>query len=172
MNTNFVNLGHKLSRFSVRFYIILSWLVGLILGLHIIPALTMPAGAFAKPLVSDVRHFPLWWLFSILPLVLAIIFVQIRKPHSIPFLCLAKSLLLGFSLFILSEQFPFGTWLAALLFIFPDIISGCLLLWFSLRQGTTKQPCFSLDVAVILFIQTAALCFDVYLIAPLLQKLF
>lgn len=172
MHTNCVNSGRKINRFGNHFYIIFTWLCGLILGLHIIPAVMVKLKTLSTVHIPELLHFPTWWLASVLSLLLAIVLVRVKKWFALPFLCLAKSLLLGFSLYILSMLFPSGTWLAALLFVFPDIVNGCLLLWFSLRQGERKQTRFLSDAVTVLLIQAAAICFDLYFIAPFLQKLF
>lgn len=155
-----------------RFYIISAWLLGLILGLHIIPAIMEQGEALSPMCFPEHRYFLTWWLSSGLPLLLAMIFVRFNRLFVLPFLCLAKALLFGFSLFILSKQFLSGSWLAMLLFMFPDVVSGCLLLWFLLRQREGKQPHFLTDAAVVLLSQSAVLCLDFYFIAPFVQKLF
>lgn len=172
MHTKSTSLRCMLHNFGSRFYIISAWLLGLILGLHIIPALMEQGGTLSTVHLPERRYFLAWWLSSGLPLLLAVIFVRLNRLFALPFLCLSKALLLGFSLFILSKRFSSGSWLAMLLFMFPDIVSSCLLLWFLFRQREGKQFRFLTDTAVILLSQSAVLCFDFYFVAPFLQTLF
>lgn len=163
-------LNMVFSHCDLRFYIILSWCIGLILGLHIIPLSFHRLNLALHSDYSGHRHFLSLLLTSFIPLMLTFFCIQFKKVYILPILCFLKATFFGFSLFLMRVYFSSGAWLAAILFLFTDLVNVCLLLWFWLRQGKSSTVTVRKDTIILSAILICTCCFDHFAISPFLQR--
>ena len=156
----------------IRFYIILAWVFGLFMGLHIIPRL-FPASNCQLNLYAPLKQgFPLPLVLSFLLISATHICLYYNKSGFLLLLCLLKSVLFGFSLFLVSNSFASGAWLAVILFLFTDMMNVCLLLWFWLRHSVHGTDHLFKDTSIYIGALIVASSFDHFSLTPFLQKFF
>ena len=159
-------------RCNIRFYVILAWLFGLLVGLHIIPSL-FPTSNWQLNLKAPLKQsFPLPLALSFLLISATLICLHCNKLFFLPMLCLLRSVFFGFSLFLVSNCFASGAWLAVVLYLFSDAINICLLLWFWLRHSVHKNYHLSKDTAIYIGAVIVAASFDYFFLTPFLQKIY
>lgn len=164
---------HTISlRRHIRFYIILTWVLGVFVGLHIIPRL-FPASNCQLNLSVPLDHSPAWQTgFSLMLISATVISLYYRKQCILLLLCIFKSILFGFSLFLIGEAFGSGAWIAVILFLFTDVINICLLLWFWLKHRIYTSDHFFKDIAIYLVALSIAALFERIFLTPVVQKIF
>ena len=156
---------------NLQFYIILSWCFGLYLGLHIIPLTFPQPNLTLHDGFSGHLHLLSLLLTTFIPFTLTHICIQCKKKGILPILCFLKATFFGFSLFIMRICFSSGAWLAAILFLFTDLVNICLLLWFWLRQGKSNTITVRKDTIIFSTILIFACFFDHFAISPFLQRI-
>ena len=162
--TTQINLSHN----HLQFYIIFSWLTGLLLGLHIIPGI---AGVVSWNPVNDeiyIRHFLSLLIVGYIPIGLSVLLIVRYRLTWIPILCFLKSLLFGFSLHLLVICFSSGAWLGRILYLFADSINTCMLLWFWLRQGSKQQENTCRDAVILSCTHICCCIFESFVLSPFL----
>ncbi len=157
---------------SKQFYIILAWCFGLFLGLHIIPAVLFANNRMLLANISYERNYSFLFLVSFVYIWASHYSIRHNKMFILPILCLVKATLLGFSIFLIGCRFSSGGWLALLLFLFSDIVSACLFLWFWLQKGTGYRNDLRKNTIILCIILLAAISIDRFILTPFLYKLF
>ena len=154
-----------------QFYIILSWLLGLFVGLHIFPSLFLSQDHKLQLNVSVQQNFLLLLVFSCAPIAVTHLCIRHNAANLLPIFCLIKSTLLGFSLFLLKIRFASGAWLAAILFLFTDVVNSSLLLWFWLKNKSRDRDTLRKHTAIYI-VALIIVCFiDRFVIAPFILKI-
>ena len=156
---------------SLQFYIILTWVLGIFMGLHIIPMLT---GDICWKLADNIlshRHFAFLLVSGFVPIALSVLCVLQSKANMLPVLCFIKSVFFGFSISLVASRFSSGTWLAKILYLFTDSVNVCLLLWFWLRQGITKHY-IRRDAIILTAVHIFCCTFDCFVLSPFILRLF
>lgn len=154
-----------------RFYIILAWLLGLFVGLHIFPSLFLPQNRQLQIYVTPQQDFLLLLVFSYVPMAVTHICIHRKIVHLLPIVCLLKSSFFGFSLFLLRIRFTSGAWLAAILLLFTDIVNASLLLWFCLKRGANDENTLRKDTAIYIVALLISCSFDRLVLAPFILKI-
>ena len=102
---------------SLQFYIIISWAIGLFIGLHIFSHVFDEI--VWKPVMQ--KSIPLiirTYLFAVAPFVLTAICRRRQNVPAIISICFLRSVLFGFAISFVSEQYHSGTWLAIFMTLF------------------------------------------------------
>ena len=155
---------------SLQFYIIISWAIGLFIGLHIFSHVFDEI--VWKPVMQ--KSIPLiirTYLFAVAPFVLIAVCRRRQNVPAIISICFLRSVLFGFAISLVSKQYHSGTWLAIVLTLFSDLFAVCLLLWFLLRQGSITDRNIRRYLYVICSILLVVCFVDAFVIAPFLQRI-
>ncbi len=166
----FINLQNIIM--SKQFYIILAWCFGLLLGLHIIPLIVCANNRLIHANFSFERNYSFLLLSTFVLISASHFCMRHEKMFIIPIFCLIKATLFGFSIFLIGHRFPSGAWLALLLFLFSDIVSACLLLWFWLQKGRGNKNHLRKKTIFLCTIFLATIFIDRFILTPFLYKLF
>lgn len=155
-----------------RFYIILAWCFGLVIGLHIIPSRITGDNWSLKTAGPTQGSFAVLFLISILPFVLSIVFAKRKQTLFLVLMCFLKAILYGFCLSLIHNRFAAGAWLGRILFLLTDTVSTCILLWFFLCYGANYGSRAKKAAVFSFFVLLFVCSFDSFALTPFLHSLF
>ena len=147
------------------------WCAGLILGLHIIPALLNASKWEICFIHPTPFRFPLLMLYSFAPLLLSLLLIRNKLTHCFPCLCIAKGITSGFCSYLLIAHFFSGAWLSKILFLMTSSANSCLFLWFWLKYAKANNANIRNDIIILVCILTLICCLDGFILTSFLQRL-
>lgn len=156
---------------SAQLSIICAWCAGLILGLHIIPALLDADQWEILSIRPTPFRFPLLMLFSFAPLLLSLLLMRTKLTYCLPILSIAKGITFGFCMYLLAAQYFSGAWLSKVLYLLTSSANSCLLLWFWLKYAKGNSTSIRNDVIIFASILTLICCLDGLILNSFLQRL-
>ena len=161
-----------LKRCDHSFYIIFVWILGIFLGLHIIPIFA-PVDRHAVSIYVPIhRSLLLLSAVSFLPLTLTQYVIRRRKAFLMFLLCFVIAMLFGYALYIIRIRFASGAWLALFLFLFPNLVNNTVLLWHWFRAGECSRKSLRTSTTIGIGILLLSICFDYYILTPFLSKIY
>lgn len=140
-----------------EFYIIFSWLIGLVIGLHIFYVCMMPSVFEIKTASTPYYRFLSSVISFCSTICISYFLITKRCGRHLSLICFLKALLYGFSLSAIHMRFRSGAWLGRCLFLFAESFEVCILLWFWLRHARRNNHDLHRDVAL-----SAALLICIY----------
>ncbi len=155
---------HKLNKPHTLF--IIMWLLGLSLGTFTAAFVDDSVIYLMRPTLSGRVSFFRHFAAMCLPFLFAAYAVAIEKTWLLWILGLVKAFGFSFCGYYLCYAYGSAGWLVRLLYLFTDICTVPVLIWFCLRHTDAPKPSAKRDVAICIALVLIAVSLDFFVISP------